>query len=146
MCTQRAPSVRSEGCDFVHRDTRAHEAMVGLRPEHWRAFSYVMLNMVSATGIVFANKLVLSVLDFHFVRPGKQPCFSQACRAFVVAAGALTALLCPPQVYALTFVHSAFTMVGMWLFAAVGMFEVKRLAARQARRPPLQTWNCVLVA
>ena len=45
--------------------------MVGLRPEHWRAFSYVMLNMVSATGIVFANKLVLSVLDFHFVRPAK---------------------------------------------------------------------------
>jgi len=43
--------------------------MVALRPEHWRAFSYVMLNMVSATGIVFANKLVLSVLDFHFVRP-----------------------------------------------------------------------------
>ncbi|KAK9842031.1 hypothetical protein WJX81_004974 [Elliptochloris bilobata] len=75
-------------------------AMTGLRPEHWWAFSYVMLNMVSATGIVFANKLVLSVLDFHFV-------------------------------YALTFVHSAFTMVGMWLFAAVGMFEVKRLAARQ---------------
>lgn len=48
--------------------------MVALRPEHWRAFSYVMLNMVSATGIVFANKLVLSVLDFHFVRPPYRPC------------------------------------------------------------------------
>ncbi len=42
------------------------------------------------------------------------------------------------QVYALTFVHSAFTMVGMWLFAAFGMFEVKRLAARQARTRPCQ--------
>ena len=42
----------------------------------------------------------------------------------------------PAQVYALTFVHSAFTMVGMWLFAAAGMFEVKRLAARQARLWP----------
>ena len=106
--------------------------MVGLRPEHWRAFSYVMLNMVSATGIVFANKLVLSVLDFHFVRPGTQPRSALAVRASVLTAGVLTALLRPPQVYALTFVHSAFTMVGMWLFAAVGMFEVKRLAARQA--------------
>ena len=109
--------------------------MTGLRPEHWRAFSYVMLNMVSATGIVFANKLVLSVLDFHFVRPGIQPRFALALCAFVLTAGALTDLLRPPQVYALTFVHSAFTMVGMWLFAAVGMFEVKRLAARQARPP-----------
>lgn len=53
--------------------------MVALRPEHWRAFSYVMLNMVSATGIVFANKLVLSVLDFHFVRPRPSALSCAAC-------------------------------------------------------------------
>ena len=29
--------------------------------------SYVLLNIVSATGIVFANKIVLSVYNFHFV-------------------------------------------------------------------------------
>ena len=44
--------------------------------------------------------------------------------------------------YALTFVHSAFTMVGMWLFAAFGMFEVKRLAARQARARALLCPRC----
>ena len=53
--------------------------MVALRPEHWRAFSYVMLNMVSATGIVFANKLVLSVLDFHYVRPCPSALSCAAC-------------------------------------------------------------------
>ena len=70
--------------------------MVALRPEHWRAFSYVMLNMVSATGIVFANKLVLSVLDFHFVRqplpplPARLPlcfCCLGGCAALHRAAG-----------------------------------------------------------
>lgn len=42
---------------------------VGLRPEHLRALAYLLLNILSGTGIVFANKLVLSVLNFHFVRP-----------------------------------------------------------------------------
>ena len=32
-----------------------------------RAVLYIMLNIASATGIVFANKLVLSVYRFHFV-------------------------------------------------------------------------------
>ena len=41
---------------------------MGLRSEHMRAFAYLLLNMLSGTGIVFANKLVLSVLNFHFVR------------------------------------------------------------------------------
>ena len=41
---------------------------MGLRPEHMRAFAYLLLNILSGTGIVFANKLVLSVLGFHFVR------------------------------------------------------------------------------
>jgi hypothetical protein len=64
---QPAGVLRAAGWGAQER--RAPGPMVALRPEHWRAFSYVMLNMVSATGIVFANKLVLSVLDFHFVRP-----------------------------------------------------------------------------
>ncbi|KAK9834834.1 hypothetical protein WJX81_002364 [Elliptochloris bilobata] len=38
-----------------------------LRPEQARAIAYLLLNLLSGTGIVFANKLVLSVLDFHFV-------------------------------------------------------------------------------
>ena len=42
---------------------------MGLRPEHMRALAYLLLNILSGTGIVFANKLVLSVLNFHFVRP-----------------------------------------------------------------------------
>ena len=39
-----------------------------LRPEHTRAVAYVLLNLLSGTGIVFANKLVLTVLGFHYVR------------------------------------------------------------------------------
>lgn len=35
------------------------------------------------------------------------------------------------QVYALTLLHSVVTMFGMWTFAAVGMFEVKKLGAWQ---------------
>ena len=41
----------------------------GLRPEHLRAFAYLLLNILLGTGIVFANKLVLSVLKFRFVSP-----------------------------------------------------------------------------
>jgi solute carrier family 35 protein E3 len=32
-----------------------------------RAVLYILLNIASGTGIVFANKLVLSVYKFHFV-------------------------------------------------------------------------------
>jgi len=76
---------------------RAPGPMVALRPEHWRAFSYVMLNMVSATGIVFANKLVLSVLDFHFVRPvvpGAPAAHSRAHSCARGCAGLQVAALC----------------------------------------------------
>lgn len=41
---------------------------MSLQPEHWRAVAYILLNLFSGTGIVFANKLVLSVLNFHYVR------------------------------------------------------------------------------
>jgi len=61
-----------------------------------------------------------------------------ACTLQRYAGPATTCMPLGAQVYALTFVHSAFTMVGMWLFAAFGMFEVKRLAARQARTRPCQ--------
>ena len=36
--------------------------------EQWRAAAYLIVNLVSGTGIVFANKLVLSILGFHYVR------------------------------------------------------------------------------
>ncbi len=40
-----------------------------LKKEQWRAVAYLVINLVSGTSIVFANKLVLSVLGFHYVRP-----------------------------------------------------------------------------
>lgn len=36
-------------------------------------------------------------------------------------------------VYALTLVHTVVTMVGMWIFAAGGIFEVKRFKAMEVR-------------
>ena len=41
--------------------------MAGLSSNQFRAGLYMLLNIVSATCIVFANKLVLSVYKFHFV-------------------------------------------------------------------------------
>ena len=41
--------------------------MAGLSSIQLRAGLYMLLNIVSATCIVFANKLVLSVYKFHFV-------------------------------------------------------------------------------
>ena len=118
--------------------------------------AYVLLNLLSGTGIVFANKLVLSVLEFHYVRrrPGAGPSPPQAvARSFHVppafrprssnkqagSAGAPALLTCgaqASQVYALTFIHSVVTMFGMWAFAAAGMYEVKQLQALQVHDPP----------
>ena len=36
--------------------------------DQWRAAAYLLINLVSGTSIVFANKLVLSILAFHYVR------------------------------------------------------------------------------
>ncbi len=36
-------------------------------------------------------------------------------------------------VYALTLVHTIVTMIGMWMFAAGGIFEIKRFKALQVR-------------
>ena len=58
---------------------------MGLRPEHMRALAYLLLNVLSGTGIVFANKLVLSVLRFHYVRPCKLRC-ACFCSALTVLA------------------------------------------------------------
>ena len=41
--------------------------MAGFSGKQLRAVCYIMLNIASGTGIVFANKLVLSVYKFHFV-------------------------------------------------------------------------------
>lgn len=38
-------------------------------------------------------------------------------------------------VYALTLVHTIVTMVGMWIFAATGIFEIKRFKALQVWLP-----------
>ena len=55
-----------------------------------------MVNVASATCIVFANKTLFTHFGFHFV-------------------------------YALTLVHVITTLAGMHLFAAMGLYERKRL-------------------
>ena len=44
-------------------------AMGVLQKDQWRAVAYLVTNLASGTSIVFANKLVLSILGFHYVRP-----------------------------------------------------------------------------
>eukprot|EP00884_Botryococcus_braunii_P012748 jgi/Botrbrau1/21474/Bobra.0216s0082.1 len=62
----------------------------------WKPLGYGLLNIVSASGIVFANKAVMSTFGFHFI-------------------------------YALTLIHTMFTLIGMHLFRQMGIYEVKRL-------------------
>eukprot|EP00198_Chlamydomonas_reinhardtii_P002336 XP_001691672.1 predicted protein [Chlamydomonas reinhardtii] len=69
-----------------------------------KALTYGAMNVVSASGIVFANKAVFQTYGFHFT-------------------------------YALTWIHTVFTLVGMRVFAAGGMFQVKSIP--QARLVPL---------
>ena len=64
---------------------------------HVRPVLYALLNVGSATGIVFANKAVLTTFGFHFI-------------------------------YALTFIHTLTTLVGMRVFCACGIFEHRKLA------------------
>lgn len=42
-------------------------------------------------------------------------------------------------VYCLTLIHTIVTMVGMWMFAAGGIFEIKRFTALQVSRSVHQT-------
>lgn len=63
-------------------------------PANVKAAVYGALNIISASGIVFANKAVFQHYDFHFT-------------------------------YALTWIHTVFTLVGMRVFASAGMFQVK---------------------
>ncbi|GFR52735.1 hypothetical protein Agub_g15287, partial [Astrephomene gubernaculifera] len=65
-----------------------------------KALLYGLMNVVSASGIVFANKAVFKTYDFHFT-------------------------------YALTWIHTLFTLLGMRLFAAGGMFAVKSIPQRR---------------
>ncbi|KAG2450668.1 hypothetical protein HYH02_004508 [Chlamydomonas schloesseri] len=69
-----------------------------------KALTYGAMNVVSASGIVFANKAVFQTYGFHFT-------------------------------YALTWIHTVFTLVGMRVFAAGGMFQVKSIP--QPRLVPL---------
>ena len=41
--------------------------MAALSGNQFKAVLYILLNVASGTGIVFANKIVLSVYKFHFV-------------------------------------------------------------------------------
>jgi hypothetical protein len=41
--------------------------MEALAGNQFKAVLYILLNVASGTGIVFANKIVLSVYKFHFV-------------------------------------------------------------------------------
>lgn len=76
----------------------------GWSKAHLQAVLYGTLNIVAASGIVFANKLVFQHYDFHFT-------------------------------YALTWVHTCFTLLGMRIFARMGMFQVKELS--QGKVAPL---------
>lgn len=71
-----------------------------LSPSNLKALAYGAMNVVSASGIVFANKAVFQTYGFHFT-------------------------------YALTWVHTVFTLVGMRVFASCGMFGVKAIPQRR---------------
>ena len=45
-------------------------------------------------------------------------------------------------VYCLTLIHTIVTMVGMWIFAAGGIFEIKRFTALQVYFPAFATNVC----
>ena len=70
--------------------------MSGKMADFYKPIAYGLLNVVSASGIVFANKAVMTTFGFHFI-------------------------------YALTLIHTLATLVGMKVFAYIGMYEKKRL-------------------
>lgn len=41
--------------------------MAGLTGGQMKAVLYILMNIASGTGIVFANKIVMSIYHFHFV-------------------------------------------------------------------------------
>ena len=47
-------------------------------------------------------------------------------------------------VYCLTLIHTIVTMVGMWMFAAGGIFETKRFTALQVGSLPFWLYACTL--
>lgn len=65
-----------------------------------KALLYGALNIISASGIVFANKVVFANFQFKYT-------------------------------FALTWIHTAFTLVGMRVMAASGMFDTKVLSQVQ---------------
>ncbi|GLC35896.1 hypothetical protein PLESTF_001237400 [Pleodorina starrii] len=71
-----------------------------LNSANLKALTYGIMNVVSASGIVFANKAVFQTYGFHFT-------------------------------YALTWIHTVFTLVGMRVFATGGMFSVKAISQRR---------------
>ena len=62
--------------------------------DHLLGVFYVLLNTVSGCGVVFANKLVLTTFNFHYV-------------------------------YALMFIHTLTSLVGLTLLSMTGLFERK---------------------
>ena len=70
--------------------------MSGKMADFYKPIAYGLLNVVSASGIVFANKAVMTTFGFHFI-------------------------------YALTLIHTLATLVGMKVFAYIGMYEKKKL-------------------
>lgn len=71
-----------------------------IKAAHVKPLLYGALNIASASGIVFANKMVFSTYGFHFT-------------------------------CALTFIHTLFTLVGMRIILATGMFQYKQLPQLQ---------------
>lgn len=69
FCVQVLGEVRVSHLTVGAQVVTGLRAGMGILPDQWRAIAYLLINLVSGTSIVFANKLVLSILSFHFVRP-----------------------------------------------------------------------------
>ena len=134
-------------------------SMIGLSSNQLKAGLYMLLNIVSATSIVFANKLVLSVYKFHFV-------YALTLIHTVTTMVHLNAVHCGPtllrtahgdwssavlqqrfrrpsrsacvRVSWWTALHQgrAVLQVGMWTFASFGLFQSKGLKAMQVSGYP----------
>ena len=125
--------------------------MATLSSNQLRAVLYILMNIGSGTCIVFANKMVLSVYQFHFVYAltlihtvttmvsihasllNLCPCCCDVQTVDdndkdVALRVSASSLEMRGDAYA---VNAAALQVGMWAFASVGMYQQKGLKAMQ---------------
>lgn len=115
----------------------------------------MLLNIVSATCIVFANKLVLSVYKFHFVYAltlihtvTTMVCLHATSECFRIAQDCTQRYYVPASIDLRRHVHVCTTLVigrlvtlcalqiGMWTFSSLGLFQSKGLKAMQVNVHP----------